>query len=168
MNRRTRTAAGQLRDTPPPATGGTEKDVLVGFLDYLRRSVVDKLDGTPEPAVRLPGVPSGTNCLGLVHHLAHVERFMFLGEDVAEWPATFHAGRDQTVDSVIADYQDAVARANAAINAHDDLTEPCARPARKGPPPTMRWALTHMIEETARHAGHLDILRERIDGATGR
>lgn len=156
-----------MRDTPPPRTGGSEKGTLVGFLDYLRASVVDKLDGAPEPAVRTAGVPSGTNCLGLVKHLAHVERFMFLGED-ADWPATFHATAGETVASVIADYRDAVARANAAIAVCEDLTQPCARPARKGTVPSMRWALAHMIEETARHAGHLDILREQIDGATGR
>lgn len=159
--------AARRRDTPPPGAGGSEKDVLVGFLDYLRASAVAKLRGAPEPAVRTAGVPSGTNCLGLVKHLAHVERFMFLGED-ADWPATFHADEQQTVDSVIADYEDATARANAVIDACDDLTAPCARPARRGAVPSMRWALTHMIEETARHAGHLDILREQIDGATGR
>lgn len=155
------------RDTRPPSADGTEKDTLVAFLDYLRQSAVDKLVGAPEPAVRAAGVPSGTNCLGLVKHLAHVERFMFLGEE-AGWPSTFHATAEQTVASVIADYQDAVARANEAIAACEDLTEPCARPARKGTVTSMRWALIHMIEETARHAGHLDILREQIDGATGR
>ena len=129
---------------------------------------MDKVDGAPEPAVRTPGVPSGTNLLGLVNHLAHVERFMFLGEDVADWPATFHATTEQTVATVIADYRDAVERANIAIAACDDLTSQCARPASRGKAPTMRWALAHMIEETARHAGHLDILREQIDGATGR
>ena len=155
------------RDTPPPNPGGSEKEVLVGFLDYLRASVIAKLSGTPEPAVRTPGVPSGTNCLGLVNHLAHVERFIFLGRD-ADWPATFHAGADQTVTSVISDYEDTIARVNAVIAACDDLSTPCARPARRGTAPSMRWALAHMIEETARHAGHLDILREQIDGATGR
>ncbi|CAN3130884.1 DinB family protein [Mycobacterium sp. smrl_JER01] len=155
------------RDNRPPSTGGCEKEVLVGFLEYLRHCVQLKLEGAPEPDVRTPGVPSGTNCLGLVNHLAHVERFMFLGQD-ADWPATFTATADQTVASVSADYRDAVARANEAIAACVDLAQPCARPARAGDPPSMRWALTHMIEETARHAGHLDILREQIDGAAGR
>jgi len=140
---------------------------LVGFLDYLRGSVIDKIDGAPEPAVRTAAVPSGTNCLGLVKHLMHVERFMFLGED-ADWPATFHATADETVMSVVAGYREAVTRANAVIAGCEDLDQPCARPARKGAVPSMRWALTHMIEETARHAGHLDILREQMDGVTGR
>ncbi|WP_211372241.1 DinB family protein [Mycolicibacterium grossiae] len=156
------------RDTPPPRGGGSEKDVLVGFLDYLRTSVVGKVDGVDEPAVRTPGVPSGTNLLGLVRHLAHVERWLFLGDDVTDWPATFRAPDDETVDHVVAAYRDAVARANAVIAACDDLTAEAHPPVRGRAAPTMRWALTHMIEETARHAGHLDILRERIDGATGR
>lgn len=155
------------RDTPPPGTGGSEKDTLVGFLDYLRTGVIAKLDGAAEPAVRTAGVPSGTHCLGLVKHLAYVERFMFLGED-AQWPATFRAADGDTVASVIADYRDAVARANSVIAAWEDLGAPCSRPARRGDPPSRRWALTHMIEETARHAGHLDILRELIDGTVGR
>lgn len=155
-------------DKPPPATGGTERDVLLGFLDYLRESVTAKVQGTPEPQVRTPGVESGTNLLGLVNHLINVERFMFLGEQVADWPATFHASLESTVESLTDEYRSVTAKANDAIAACIDLESPCARPMRQGKPPSMRWALTHMIEETARHAGHLDILRELIDGATGR
>ena len=162
------TSKGTRRDTPPPGIGGGEKDMLTGFLDYLRESAAAKVDGTPEPQVREAGVASGTNVLGLLKHLTNVERFMFLGDDVSDWPATFHADADETVESVISDYRAAVAQANEAIAACDDLDSPCARPARKGGSPSMRWALVHMIEETGRHAGHLDILRELIDGATGR
>ena len=156
------------RDMPPPATDGSERDVLLGFLDYLRESVIAKVQGAPEPQVRTPGVQSGTNLLGLLNHLTNVERFMFLGEHVADWQATFHAASDATVDSLAAEYRSVTARANDTILACADLESPCARPMRQGKPPSMRWALTHMIEETARHAGHMDILRELIDGATGR
>lgn len=157
------------RDTPPPQTGLAEKDVLVGFLDYLRSSVVGKVHGVPEPLVRKPGVRSGTNLLGLVKHLAHVERYTFLGEDVTDWQATFHALPEETVDGLVATYRDAIAEANRVIAACDDLTSAAARPTKgKGEPPSMRWALAHMIEETGRHAGHLDILRELADGSTGR
>jgi hypothetical protein len=157
------------RDTPPPRTGGSEKETLLGFLDYLRTSAAAKVDGVPEPAVRTPGVPSGTNLLGLVRHLAHVERFVFLGEQTDDWPATFRVPDDETADDVVAGYRDAVRRADEAIAACEDLAAP-AYPATAGgrTPPSMRWALTHMIEETGRHAGHLDILRELHDGATGR
>ena len=72
------------KDTPPPATGGSEKEVLVGFLDYLRASAVAKLDGGSEVDARAAAVPSGTSLLGVVRHLTFVERFFFLGEDAAD------------------------------------------------------------------------------------
>ncbi|MHC9295786.1 DinB family protein [Mycobacterium sp. LTG2003] len=160
--------ARRRNDMPPPATGGSERDVLLGFLDYLRECVVAKVQGTPEPQVREPGVPSGTNLLGLLNHLINVERFTFLGEHVADWPATFRASGDSTVQSLTAEYERVTTQANEAIASCADLEAPCARPTRQGKPPSMRWALTHMIEETGRHAGHMDILRELIDGSTGR
>ena len=156
------------RDTPPPSTGTDEKDVLVGFLDYLRTSVAAKAEGAPEPDVRTAGVPSGTNVLGLIKHLTHVERYTFLGVDVDDWPATFVVDPDQTIDDVLAGYREAVAEANELIAACTDLTERTRKPKGRKSAPSMRWALTHMIEETGRHAGHADILRELIDGATGR
>jgi len=161
------TMIGMTRvDTRPPRTGDSEKDVLTGFLDYLRQCVVEKVRGVPEPAVREPGVASGTNLLGLLKHLTHVERFLFLGEQAADWPATFHAAPEETVDDLIAAYQQAVREVNRVIADCGDLASPAARPGRTRV--TMRWALTHMVEETARHAGHLDILRELVDGSTGR
>jgi Protein of unknown function (DUF664) len=162
------TRTRRRRDTPPPRTGPGEKDVLRGFLDHLRSAVAAKAEDVPEPQVRTAGVPSGTSLLGLVRHLAHVERFTFLGEQVADWPGTFRPHPDETVASVLADYREAVSRANAVIDACTDLAAPVARPARSGRSPSMRWALAHMIEETGRHAGHADILRELIDGSTGR
>lgn len=154
------------RDTPPPQTGPGEKEVLRGFLDQLRAAVAAKAEGVPEPQVRTPGVPSGTSLLGLVRHLTHVERFTFLGERTADWRATFRPSPQETAASILAGYRAAVEEANAVIDACTDLTEPVARPT--GTPPSMRWALVHLIEETGRHAGHADILRELIDGSTGR
>jgi len=78
-------------DTPPPRTGLSEKDVLVGFLDYLRVCVIGKVQDVSEPLVRTPRVPSGTNLLGLLKHLTYVEQYTFLGETVTDWPSTFHA-----------------------------------------------------------------------------
>ncbi|ROR90917.1 DinB family protein [Nocardioides aurantiacus] len=155
------------RDAPPPSTGNGEKDVLLGFLNYLRASIAAKVEGTPEPDVRTPGVPSGTNLIGLIHHVTHVERYMFLGENVTDWPATFHVADDVTVDDVLAAYRAAVDEANDVI-ADSGLDEPTRRPTPRKKAPSMRWALAHMIEETGRHAGHADILRELIDGQTGR
>ena len=141
--------------------------MLTGFLDYLRASVAAKAEGVAEPDVRTAGVPSGTNLLGLVKHLTNVERFTFLGAAVTDWPATFRPEDDETVEGILAAYRDAVDEANALIDACTDLTEP-TRSTKGRRAPSMRWALTHMIEETGRHAGHADILRELIDGATGR
>lgn len=152
------------RDAPPPRTGSSEAETLRGFLDYLRASMAAKVDGAPEPQVRTAGVPSGTNLLGLLNHLTFVERATFLGEKVTSWPATFQAAPADSVADVLARYRETVERANDVLDGCTDLGAPISRPAA----PSVRWALTHLIEETGRHAGHADILREQIDGATGR
>jgi len=131
------------RGTPPPRPGPGEKDVLRGFLDQLRAAVAAKAEGVPEPQVRTPGVPSGTALLGLVRHLTHVERFTFLGERTADWPGTFRPRPQESAAAILAGYRAAVEEANAVIDACTDLTEPAARPT--GTPPSMRWALVHMI-----------------------
>lgn len=136
-------------DTPPPRTGGTESAVLRGFLDHLRTSIAAKVDDAPEPQVRTAAVRSGTNPLGLLTHLTFVERSLFLGDDVAEWQVTLQAAPADSVADVVA-------------------RQPVPRPRPDRPAPSVRWALTHTIEETGRHAGHADILRELIDGTTGR
>lgn len=150
------------RDTPPPRTGSSETEVLRGFLDYLRTSVAAKVDGAPDPEAHAAAVPSGTNLLGLLNHLTFVERSLFLGETVTNWPSTFRT-KDNVAD-VVTRYRETVKRANELLDGCPDPAAPM--PGRDGP--SVRWALTHMIEETARHAGHADILRERIDGSTGR
>ncbi|MFD3919563.1 DinB family protein [Streptomyces sp. NPDC058595] len=162
------TPGGVRRDTPPPRTGGSETEVLRGFLDYLRASVRAKVEGAPEPEVRTAEVPSGTNLLGLLNHLTAVERATFLGERVADWQSTFRAAPEDGVADVLARYRTVVARANEVLDGCTDLGAPLPRPRPNSPAPSVRWALTHMIEETGRHAGHADILRELIDGSTGR
>ncbi|MFD3974162.1 DinB family protein [Streptomyces cyaneofuscatus] len=162
------------RDTPPPRTGGSEAETLRGFLDYLRTSVAAKVDGAPEPEVRTAAVRSGTNLLGLLNHLTYVERAIFLGDQVTDWQATFTAAPTDSVAEVVARYRTAVERANTVLDGCTDLAAPVPRPesgkpGKPGKPaPSVRWALAHMIEETGRHAGHADILRELIDGSTGR
>lgn len=158
------------RDAGPPATGPGEREVLVGFLDYLRSSIAAKTDGLPDELVRQAGVPSGTNVLGLIKHLTAVERHWLLGQPVRSWPATFRAGADESAADVLAAYRETCAAANAAIAAWDDLDVPGPKPSKPGAAggPSRRWTLVHLIEETARHAGHADILREQLDGRTGR
>jgi hypothetical protein len=155
-------------DNRPPRTSAGEKATLVEFLNYLRRAMVSNVEGVPEPQVRTAGVPSGTSVLGLVKHLGYVERFYFLGAEVGDWSATFRPTSEDTVHSVVGSYREAVSRANEVIEKCQDLSQPAPRSSRPQSAPTMRWILVHMIEETGRHAGHADILREQIDGATGR
>ena len=156
------------KDDKPPNPHDDERSTLLGFLDYLRGAIAGKLEGAPEPQVREPGVPSGTNLLGLVKHVTAVERFVFLGEDAKSWPNTFRPTAQDTVDSVLADYRATVEHANERILACTDLSQPAAASPGRDSSHTMRWALTHMIEETGRHAGHADILREQLDGFAGR
>lgn len=157
-----------MNDTGPLGAGAAEKAMLRSFLDQLRTSIADKVAGAPEPQVRTGGVPSGTSLLGLLKHLGFVERFYFLGEEPGDWRATMRPSTQDTVDSVLADYRRTVEQANQVIEACPDLAFLAPRPPRRGPAPSMRWVLVHMIEETGRHAGHADILREQIDGSTGR
>lgn len=164
----TSTHRNRRRDTPPPRTGGSETEVLRGFLDYLRVSIAAKVDGAPEPRARTAAVPSGTNLLGLLNHLIFVERSIFLGDDITDWQATFQAAPADSVADVVARYRETVERANDVLDGCADLAAAVPRPRAGRPAPSLRWALTHMIEETGRHAGHADILRELIDGATGR
>ncbi|MGW2813578.1 DinB family protein [Streptomyces sp. NPDC001415] len=156
------------RDTPPPRTGSSESETLRGFLDYLRTSIAAKVEGAPEPHVRTPEVPSGTNLLGLLNHLTSVERATFLGDQVTDWQATFEASPTDGVSDIVARYRKTIERANEVLDGCADLGAPIPRPRANRPAPSIRWALTHMIEETGRHAGQADILRELIDGTTGR
>ncbi|KPC87384.1 DinB family protein [Streptomyces albus] len=160
-------------DVRPPRTAGGEKETLVAFLGYLREAVVAKAAGLSDEVGLTPGVPSGTSLLGLVKHLTRVEHNWFVwayagrgGErplDDDEPPA---AG--ETAQTLIAAYREAVRASDEIIAACDDLGRPGARALVGTEPPTLRWILVHMIEETGRHAGHADILREQTDGATGR
>ncbi|MEC3980815.1 DinB family protein [Amycolatopsis sp. H20-H5] len=156
------------RDTGPPRTGPGEKAVLLGFLDYLRDSVLATAHGVAEPHLRTAGVASGTNLLGLVKHLTHVERYWLLEHPVGDWKATFHATPDESAEQLLGAYRESNAQVNAVLTACSDLADTGPRPGGRGPAPSWRWTMTHLIEETGRHAGHADILRELIDGATGR
>ena len=163
------TTRRKRKDTGPEWTAPGEKATLVGFLDYLRIAIMDKVADVPEPEVRAAGVPSGTNLLGLIKHVTAVERFYFLEEPITNMRRTFQPTRDETVDSLLGGYRATITQANQVIETWTDLTQPAPRPPGRGAlPPSQRWVLVHMIEEIGRHAGHADILRERIDGSTGR
>jgi hypothetical protein len=164
------TAARPRGDLRPPSLNADEKTTLTAFLDYLRDAVAAKVVGLTDEQARSPGVLSGTSLLSLVKHLTAVELNWFVwayaGEDVPR--LSDDAPPVESAEQLLAGYRAAVDRCNGIIAACADLDRPGARSLRETPPPSMRWILVHMIEETARHAGHADILREQIDGAVGR
>lgn len=171
--------------TPPvsdgtgPAPRDTERANLSAFLTAQRRSIRDIVKGLDEAALRRTVVPSGWTPLGMIEHLAYAERFWFQHvltghADKLPWPSSsadnggpFTSRRP--VDAVLAFYDNQCDRSDAALSAVA-LT---ARPSGAVPPDladlagNVRTIVLHMIEETARHAGHLDIARELIDGHTG-
>jgi hypothetical protein len=158
----------RVPDRKPPRLNAGEFETLLGLLQYQRESLISKIAGAGETAARTSPVPSGTTLLWLVKHLAQAEtRWLvnrFAGEG-AELPGDAVLPRD-TVESVIEQYRAASARADAAART-GRLDEFC-RADEAEPAVNLRWVLAHLLEETARHAGHADILRELIDGSTGR
>jgi hypothetical protein len=164
---------------PPPlepeelVSTGTEREVLEAFLDCQRREVRAKLLGVSEGDARRRLVPSLTTLAGLVKHLAAVERNWFQHR-LAQRPrteirgdsmtdnASWAVGPTETVDGLLADYDDACeeSRRVAAGFTLDDAV-PHPRLGRV----SLRWIYGHMIEETARHAGHADILREQVEAS---
>ena len=153
---------------------GSEREVLEAFLDFHRGVVVRKLRGVSEADARRRLVPSETTLVGIVRHLAGVESDWFRrrldgqpierltgsGDNDESWAVS----DDETVEGVITRYQWACdqSREVASRYALEDSV-PHPRLGRV----SLRWIYVHMIEETARHAGHADILREQLDGATG-
>ena len=131
-----------------------------------------KADGLPEEQLRRVLVDSGTSILGLVQHLAETERYWF-GYHLAgaAWDADRECGMTVPIGraaaDVLADYRAAVQDSDRAIRAVGDPEARFAVPVDGGRH-TLRWVMAHMTSETARHAGHADILREQLDGTTGR
>jgi hypothetical protein len=160
---------------PVPFNDGGELDTALAFLRFSRQCLLKKLDGLTDEQVRRVLVDSGTNLLGLVQHSTVGERYWFrhhlLGEydDIGEddWDFEMDVPADQSTADVVHEYRRAAAESDAAIAS---IGDPDARMARtvNGSHLSLRWVLAHMTSETARHAGHADILREQLDGATGR
>lgn len=159
------------RERVPLADGG-ELDTTRAFLTFARSCVLKKIGGLNEEQLRRRLVVSDTTLLGLVRHLTDAERYWFgytLGGD-ARWSDVdfgMAVPEDQPAEQVIADYRAAIEESDAHIAAAGDPDARIANPIDEGPS-TMRWVLAHMTGETVRHAGHADILRELIDGVTGR
>lgn len=165
----------------PRSQGGfsDERSTLVGYLRDYRLTIEMKCDGLDASALARRSVdPSDLSLLGLARHLADVERYWFGqvlgGEAVGElYPK--NGGREEAFEGAVADpavvesswatWRQEVARSERFVEAAPDLE--VTGTMRDGGTITLREVLVHMIEEYARHAGHADLLRERVDGRVG-
>jgi uncharacterized damage-inducible protein DinB len=153
---------------------GSEKELLEAFLDFQRDTLLWKVSGLAEEQLRKPWTPSGMSLLGLVKHLAYVERNWFQNRFLnRELPIPWTGGDPggdfriepgETADSIVAFYRAEVAEARRIVAEVDSLETIARHPKR---PHSLRRILIHMIEETARHNGHADLMREFTDGQTG-
>ncbi len=169
-----------LEPPPEPASTLTDpRELLVGFLDYYRDAVLRKLDGLPEEELRRGRLPSGWTPLALLKHLAFVERrwfrWGFAGEEVdSPWGDSgpddkWRVGADETAADVTALFRDECARSRRIVAAAR-LEEVARVGGRFNPPdqpPALIWILFHVLQEYARHVGHLDVVRELVDGTVG-
>lgn len=146
-----------------------EVEQLRAALDGLRAGVLEKMAGLSEEDARRSTVDSGTNLAGLLQHLTFAESLWF--EEVVGGGKAGRGKRSMRVDPSVslrtlrAEYRAACAASNEIITAVGDGDAPVTR---NGKTRTLRSVLIGFIEETARHAGHADIIREQIDGRTGR
>ncbi|WP_129771608.1 DinB family protein [Streptomyces sp. L-9-10] len=178
MSVMTLTEATPERTEPSPLAG--EREMLEGWLDYHRETLAQKCSGLDGKQLKEASVPpSDLTLLGLVRHMAEVERGWFRNRLADERAAPiyftdadpdgdFHAGETDTWEEAHTTWRAEIAHARELAAPHSLDALGAGPPSRDtGDPFTLRWIYTHMIEEYARHNGHADLLRERIDGATG-
>jgi uncharacterized damage-inducible protein DinB len=160
----------------PVIATGTEREALCGFLDQQRNALIRKIEGLSDEDARRKATVSSMSLLSLLKHSAIWERRWFQvivagrvlpgewsGED-EERDSTFDLADEDTVASVVAYYREQIAISREIV-AGSDLGTRAARTDLIDR--NLRYVVIHMIEETARHAGHADIIRETIDGRRG-
>jgi uncharacterized damage-inducible protein DinB len=167
--------AAPARRLPPPEAA--EREMLTSFLDFQRATLAVKCAGLTAGQLRArPVPPSALSLLGLVRHLAEVERNwfrpVFEGEPMA---AIFSPGFDPEpafAEADVANVAEAFRRWESECAHSRELTAAAVTLDLSGERDgqgtyTLRWILIHLIEEYARHNGHADLIRERLDGVTG-
>ena len=168
------------RTDVPADADFSERTVLLTMLDYTRKTAWMKCEGLSDEDGRRPLLPTSPmmTVSGIVSHLRWVEwswiqRRLLGVEDVGPWTddendpdREFHYRLDWPLQNVVADYR-SMADEHDALIATLDLDTIAAQPLRDGRQVTLRWILHHLVEENARHNGHLDIIREMLDGSTG-
>ena len=168
-----------MRQDPPAI--GSELEQLTAFLDYQRETVLGKAEDLDAEQFRRTLPPSSLTIGGLLNHLALVEdswfreRFSGLPEGElwagVDWKSDpdfeFRTAAELDPDVLRQRYRDACARSREIVAQAEDLDQVSVGAWPDGTHWNLRWMLVHMIEETARHAGHADLLRESIDGSVG-
>ena len=157
-----------------PNLNTPEMETLARYLDTYRDIIVFKAEGVDREAATKPMVPSGTSLLGIVKHMAYVERWWFqsiVGQRDVEYPwsdedpdADWQIEENESVEDIIEFYRRECAKSRMIV---EEIRSPDATFPQGDDEISIRRVLIHMVEETARHAGHADILRELIDGSTG-
>ena len=149
-----------------PKGNADERGLLLGWLGYLRGAVLRNLEGLTEPEAHWSPESALISVLGVVNHLTHVEwRWIdggMLGHAVTRSDDEFRPGAELTVDTALEAYRQRADATDAFVRA-TALSTPCGR----GEGLDLRWIVLHLINETARHAGHADATRELLDGSTG-
>lgn len=153
-----------------------EKESLHASLNRHRDIVLWKLEGLDDEQLRRPMVPSGTNLLGLVKHLASVQFGWFCDTfgRPSEWivwdpddcDADARANPDESTADILAYFARSRTATDEVIN-DVDIDQAAVPPFGFTEPVTLRWLLIHVLEDVVRHTGHMDIIRELIDGRTG-
>ncbi len=150
-----------------PAGSSDERELLLSWLNYLRGAVLRKLAGISDEQARWRPDGALISLLGIVNHLTHVEwRWIdggILGRSTQRTEAEFAPGAELTVSAATSAYQQRAAATDAVMRAASSLAVPCSMQ----PGTDLRWVVLHLINETARHAGHADAARELLDGTTG-
>lgn len=166
--------------TYPPSCG-PESGQLTAFLDHYRATMLRRADGLDAAELARPLAPSSLTLGGLLNHLAYVEDLWFqvrfagnppdplwaVVDREADPDHEFRTAADVAPDELRRRYEDACERSRAVVRTTDSFDQRAARPRSNGQYADLRWIMLHMIEETARHAGHADLLREAIDGTVG-
>jgi uncharacterized damage-inducible protein DinB len=162
------------RQDPPGVAG--EREALLAWLDFHRATLLLKLDGLDDEQLRRSVAPSGLTLLGLVKHLTETEHGWFVNEyaRLDEAPmfetdddpeAGFRIEAHESTDHIVRDYLDVCERGREIVFAAPSLDD--VVPNERRGQIDLRRIMIHMIEETARHNGHADLIRELIDGAVG-
>jgi uncharacterized damage-inducible protein DinB len=156
---------------PDESAPADEMTMARTWLVHLRESVIYKVEGLDDQQLRWRPAPTANSLGAIVVHLGYAERLwlraIFAGEQMdMSWRARmFELPDGWSVDDVVAFYRTETAAGDAVLDAAESFD---LRSRGEMRPTTLRWVMVHLIEETARHAGHMDITRELLDGTTGR